>query len=672
MRRTTSHRVFTILLCLVLGLVVVACGPGEEPAAVDLVPVDDRLAEAAILASQLEQLLEGSGAPGIAVAVAEGNDEPLVAAAGLADTERMIPLRADTPFFIGSISKNLFAVVTLQLAEEGLLSLNDPLSDYLEWPRGAEVTIRMLLNHSSGIPDYFTTLSLTESRDGMSEFFSEPHPPSEIVEMMPDRDPTFDPGTRQSYSNTNALLVGMVIEKVTGKSLGEVLEERIVTPLGLENTYLYGASTLGRPRARGYSGKPGWVVAEGELIDVSFADETLPDSADGSVVSSVGDLLRYHQALRGGELLSESSWEAMRRVDPGFVNGLGYLIMSGPLGDHEGNAGKSIGHLSASVYYLDHDLFVVMMLNRSDVPLPMRRFLEMRLEAEGEPEARSFLGQPLYAPEPDEERRTKLENDLAEAQAALAANPDDPERVIWVGRRLAYLGRYRDAIRVFTQGIEDHPEEPRLYRHRGHRYITVRELDRAIADLELAAELTAGQPDTIEPDGAPNKYGIPRSTLKSNIWYHLGLAWYLKGEFERAMGCYLTCMDYSKLNDDMLVASADWLYMTYRRLGREEEAASVLGLIQEEMEILENHAYHRRLLMYKGLIEPEALLDPADLTELDLATQGYGVANWYLYNGQTDRARELMGRIVEGGYWAAFGHIAAEADLSRIDAGAAN
>jgi hypothetical protein len=90
------------------------------------------------------------------------------------------------------------------------------------------------------------------------------------------------------------------------------------------------------------------------------------------------------------------------------------------------------------------------------------------------------------------------------------------------------------------------------------------------------------------------------------------------------------------------------------------------------MEILENHAYHRRLLMYKGLIEPGALLDPAELTELDLATQGYGVANWYLYNGKTDQARELMERIVEGDYWAAFGHIAAEADLGRKDGGASS
>ena len=88
--------------------------------------------------------------------------------------------------------------------------------------------------------------------------------------------------------------------------------------------------------------------------------------------------MRYHQALRGGELLDDVSWETMRRVEPGQENGLGYLIMSGPLGDHEGNVGRAMGALAASLYYQERDLFVVMMLNQGDPQLPMRRFLELR------------------------------------------------------------------------------------------------------------------------------------------------------------------------------------------------------------------------------------------------------------------------------------------------------
>lgn len=335
------------------------------------------LVESAELQSQVDQLLEETGIPGIVVALAEGDGEPLVAAVGYADMEQEIPLTSGTPFFVGSISKNLFATVALQLVEEGLLALDDPLSAYLEWPRGDEITIRMLMNHSTGIPDYFGSLGLN-SREEVPDFFATPHPPAEIFEMMPSREPTFDPGSEQRYSNTNGLLLGKVIEEVTGESLGEVLEERIVARLGLEDTYLYDATTFERDRARGYTGKPGWVEEEGGVVDCSFADEALPDSADGSVVASAPDLLRYHQALRGGELLGEAAWATMRRVEPGWVNGLNYLIMKGPLGDHEGNAGKSMGHVSASVYYLERDLFVVMMYNRSDAPLPMRRFLELR------------------------------------------------------------------------------------------------------------------------------------------------------------------------------------------------------------------------------------------------------------------------------------------------------
>jgi D-alanyl-D-alanine carboxypeptidase len=354
-----------------------ACNSDRSDTA-DSTSGNDRAAETEVLRSQIERILVETGVPAIVVALAEGGSEPLVAAAGYADVDRKIPVRPETPFLIGSISKNVFAAIALQLVEEGHLRLDDRLSAYLEWPRGDEITIRMLLNHTSGIPDYFGALSLLGSQQGVAQFFYDRHPPSEIIEMMPSRDPTFDPGTSQSYSNTNGLLVGQVIEIVTGQSLGEVLEKRIVSRIGLANTYLYEENTIGRARARSYCGMTGWVSSPGELVDCTFADNALPNSADGSIAASAVDLLRYHQALRGGELLSDASWEAMRRVEPGLDNGLGYLIMKGPLGDHEGNVGRSIGHLSANLYYLDRDLFVVMMLNRGDAQLPMGRLLELR------------------------------------------------------------------------------------------------------------------------------------------------------------------------------------------------------------------------------------------------------------------------------------------------------
>jgi len=281
------------------------------------------------------------------------------------------------------------------------------------------------------------------------------------------------------------------------------------------------------------------------------------------------------------------------------------------------------------------------------------------------PEGTSLSGKPLISAPPTGETKTRLEADLAKAQADYDRDPANADAAIWLGRRLAYLGRFRDAIDVYTRGIARHPNEPRLYRHRGHRYITVRKLDEAITDLRKASQLIAGKTDEIEQDGAPNKAGVPRSTLQSNIWYHLGLAQYLKGDFRSALASYQEGMKVSRVNDDMLVATSDWLYMTLRRLKRDDEAKRVLDPIKEQMDILENGAYHARLLMYKGQKTPESVLNLNTADDVQIATQGYGVGNWYLVNGDKAKAKEIFDRVVAGKAWPAFGYIAAEADLKR-------
>jgi tetratricopeptide (TPR) repeat protein len=284
------------------------------------------------------------------------------------------------------------------------------------------------------------------------------------------------------------------------------------------------------------------------------------------------------------------------------------------------------------------------------------------------PEARSLLGKPLFAAQPSADARAKMEADLAAAQAELAANPNSADAAIWVGRRTAYLGRYRDAIDIYTAAIAKHPADARLYRHRGHRYISVREFDKAIEDFTKAAELVANRPDEVEPDGQPNAKNIPTSTLKTNIYYHLGLAHYLNADFAKAADAYRLCMEHSK-NADMRVATAHWQYMTLRRLGRPADAAKVLEPFTPDMDIIENGSYHKLLMMYKGNDGPEGrLLEILKTTSLDTVTIGYGIANWHLYNGRKDAARELLITIVEQNatQWPAFGYIAAEADLARL------
>ncbi len=280
-----------------------------------------------------------------------------------------------------------------------------------------------------------------------------------------------------------------------------------------------------------------------------------------------------------------------------------------------------------------------------------------------EQEATSLLGKPLMRPELADEVRLKMEDLLAKAEKEFLQNPS-VETGIWLGRRIAYLGRYKEAIELYSKLIEQYPNDARLYRHRGHRYISIRKFQKAIADFEKAAVLIEGTRDETEPDGLPNKYNIPTSTTQSNIWYHLGLAYYLAGNFEKALSAYKACLKVSK-NDDMLCATTHWLYMTLRRLGDQTQADAVLKPIHEDMKILENEDYHRLLLMYKGLLSPSAL-GKMGSGPLSTASLGYGLANWHFYNGQTEKAISNFKTILNGPSWSAFGYIAAEAELALL------
>lgn len=295
---------------------------------------------------------------------------------------------------------------------------------------------------------------------------------------------------------------------------------------------------------------------------------------------------------------------------------------------------------------------------------------EAPASTQGEPEATSLLGVPLYptplSPELQAQREAQLETALAER----AANPTDADALIWVGRRQAYLGNYRDAIETFSEGVELHPQDARMVRHRGHRWITVREFDRAIEDFRQGAALEEGEPDEVEPDGLPNARGIPTSTLQFNIWYHLGLAHYVKGEYEEALAAYERCMDVST-NPDARAATAYWQYLTLRRLGRDSEAEALLTPFGPGYEVIENQSYVDLLQLFRGDRTAEELLGAgSDAPTLESTTTAYGVGAWHLVNGRTEQAMDVFSRIVAAtGQWSAFGYVAAEAEVARAGQG---
>ena len=281
-------------------------------------------------------------------------------------------------------------------------------------------------------------------------------------------------------------------------------------------------------------------------------------------------------------------------------------------------------------------------------------------------QAVSFLGDSLRAIPLSDSTRTAMERDLAAAKASLDKTPTDADSIIWYARRLGYLGRFRESIAAYTDGIAKHPDNPWLYRHRGHRYISVRELDNAIADLEKAAQLTEGKPDEVEPDGQPNAQNTPIGTLQSNIAYHLALAYYLKGDFAKAVPIYEKELAAAK-NDDRKVSTGHWLYMSLRRLGKDNEAKAMLTQFKKDMNVIENQSYHSLMMLYKGELPVDSVLAPsAPIGGSGTAAVAYGVGNWHQYNGRQAEAEAVYRRIIGSNQWASFGYIAAEAELARM------
>ena len=270
------------------------------------------------------------------------------------------------------------------------------------------------------------------------------------------------------------------------------------------------------------------------------------------------------------------------------------------------------------------------------------------------------------APVLSENARRIYAEKLAEARADFAKNPSSADALIWLGRRTAYPGNYLEAIKIFSEGIAKFPKDARLYRHRGHRYLTLRCFDDAIKDFETAARLVKGKADEIEPDGLPNARNLPTSTLQTNIFYHLGLAYYLKGDFRNALKAYRTCEKLSK-NPDMLVATKHWLYMTLRRHGKTREAAKAVADVNDNLDIIENDDYYKLVKLYQGKIKAEDLLKElgSEANSLSNASLGYGLGNWFLYNGEREKAEKIFRQITAGDQWASFGFIAAEAELRR-------
>ena len=278
-----------------------------------------------------------------------------------------------------------------------------------------------------------------------------------------------------------------------------------------------------------------------------------------------------------------------------------------------------------------------------------------------QPEATSLLGEQLFAKE-------DTLGEIAAADSALALAPDDVELLIAAARARRNSWHYREEMALYTKVIGMAPEDWRPYRFRGHRYISVREFDNAVRDLEKAREL------------APFNWDVS---------YHLGLAYFVSGRFGDAADEYMRCI---ALADDAgakaadsdafrscsrngsdagsQVAMTEWGARALLRAGRQAEAEALAKAIPEGLEVGENVSYYHDLLYAKGLKTADELLNLAPDAPYRLETVGYGVATRLLVAGDTARAMEVFQQIVADPWWPGFGRIAAEAELARAAAAA--
>jgi len=304
------------------------------------------------------------------------------------------------------------------------------------------------------------------------------------------------------------------------------------------------------------------------------------------------------------------------------------------------------------------------------------------------PQVASPLGKQFFA-------KADSDGAIAKADAALAAEPNNLDLLIAAARARDTALQFDASIAMYTKAIGLAPNDVRAYRFRGHRYISTRKFDLAIKDLERAIAL------------APSSYDVA---------YHLGLAYFMTAQFPAAAWTYRACLERQtpgpKLpegwrdcatlsggaapaagggaaaarggaaaagggaaasaapasDDDSRMGVSDWLYRSYRRAGRAEEAMVLLSGIRDGLTVKENEAYYRALLFYKGARTEAQVLPAEAFKENTGVSVGYGLANFYLTEGQTAKACTLMRRLVQDdAHWNAFGYIGAETELTRAN-----
>jgi D-alanyl-D-alanine carboxypeptidase len=318
-------------------------------------------------ASPLQRSLDrlvAKGVPGAILLVRDGNRTTRLTA-GSARLSTREPMRPDDRFRVGSITKSFVSAVVLELVGEGKLSLSDSVERWLPHvvPDGDGITIRNLLNHTSGIYNYTDDPAIASAF--LAHQFERKWTPRQLVALAVAHPPLFDPGTSWSYSNTNFILLGLIVEAVTGHPLEQELRDRIFTPLGLDATSIPSTPQMPAPYAHGYTYFP----SSTKPFDISRFDPSWAWGA-GAIVSTVDDLADFYRALLRGQLVTPHLvWrmESVVKIGKGAGYGLGLASTRLPCSIVWGHDGSVPGFVTFALSSGNGRRQVVLSLNTDSV-----------------------------------------------------------------------------------------------------------------------------------------------------------------------------------------------------------------------------------------------------------------------------------------------------------------
>ena len=406
---------------------------------------------------------------------------------GMANMEYDIPNKPETKHRLGSITKQFTAALILQLVEEGKLELDKPISTYLpnyKGPAANVVTLHHLLTHSSGIPSYtsFPGFFEEQSRD--------PSSPAEFVKVFADSTLQFTPGEKFAYNNSGYFLLGHIIEEVTGKSYEQVLQEKILEPLDMDDTGYDHHATILKNRAAGYE-KNG-----NEYVNAPYLDMSLPYAA-GSMYSTVEDLYKWDRALYEDEILSAESKELMfspLMPDGDGKYGYGWSIGDlpvGTLGDSVSIVahGGGINGFNTLIVRVPKEEDLIVLLNNTggtnlrEMAMGINNILHGE-KAEMPKRSIAMEVLPVFAKDGVDAGLAKYRTLKADDTYGLKENEMNQ-----IGYQLLQNGKTKEAIEVFKINVAEYPDSWNTYDSLGEAYMMDRQRDKAIANYEKSIEM---------------------------------------------------------------------------------------------------------------------------------------------------------------------------------------